>query len=160
MSTIISYSIELGMPSILIHAPDSRTVISATDIEKHLIQIDGHTEKPFIHCVRFFGCVIVAENFRAFDSCYFDSCTMNVKNMPVVNGQSINCNHVAKVTKVKKFPSLTKEVIADVKRAEEELRKESKKCKCIGGCIESDCHGKKNKSNLPDGIYCQISKNN
>jgi hypothetical protein len=97
MSTIISYSIELGMPSILIHAPDSRTVISATDIEKHLIQIDGDAEKPFILGVRFFGCVIVAENFRAFDSCYFDSCTMNVKNMPVVNETSINHNRVTKV---------------------------------------------------------------
>jgi hypothetical protein len=98
MSTFISYSVSLGMPSILIHAPDSRTVISSTNIVKHLIQIDGRAENPFIHCVRFFDCVIIAENLRAFDSCYFDeSCTMTVKNLPVVNKTSINQNRVTKV---------------------------------------------------------------
>jgi hypothetical protein len=99
MSTIISYSIELGMPSILIQAPDSRTVISATVIAKHLIQIDGSCDRPFIVGVRFTDCVIIAENLRAFDSCYFhESCTMTIKNMPVVNEHtSINCNYVTKV---------------------------------------------------------------
>jgi hypothetical protein len=87
----------LRMPSILIHAPDSRTVISATGIVKHLIQIDGSCDRPFIVGVRFTDCVIVAENLRAFDSCYFESCTMTIKNMPVVNEQSINCNRVTKV---------------------------------------------------------------
>ena len=98
MSTIIKYSIALGMQSIIIHAPSVATAICNTDIEKHLIQIDGYAEKPFIVGVRFTNCFIVAEDLRAFDSCYFDkSCTMTVKNMPIVNSHtSINYNYVSK----------------------------------------------------------------
>mgnify|MGYP003646708799 CR=1 FL=1 len=118
MSTIISYSEELEMPSILIHAPSARTVISNTDIVKHLIQIDGDAEKPFIFRVRFFNCIIIAENLRAFDTCYFDeSCTMTVKNMPVVNEHiSINCNYAPQLPKY--AGNLI--TVADGKRAEEE----------------------------------------
>jgi hypothetical protein len=100
MSTIISHNMKMGIPSITIYAPEARTLIVNTDINKHLIQIDGHAEKPFIHGVKFVDCVIVAENLRAFDSCYFDdSCTMTVKKMPIVNGyESINNNYVTKTT--------------------------------------------------------------
>ena len=119
MNTIISHNMKMGIPSITIYAPEAKTIIHSTDIAKHLIQIDGHAEKPFIHCVRFINCVIVAENLRAFDSCYFDeSCTMNVKSMPIVNGgQSIGLNFIPQ--KIKQ-PKISKEVIDDVKRAEKQ----------------------------------------
>lgn len=29
-------------------------------------------------------------------------------------------------------------------------------CKCIGGCLEFDCHGQKNKKGLPKGMRCQL----
>ena len=96
MSTILTYNIKMGLPSILIHAPYAKTVIVNTDIVKHLIQIDGRAEKPFITGVRFSDCVIIAEDLRAFYSCYFhESCTMTVKNMPIVcENISINNNYV------------------------------------------------------------------
>jgi len=80
MSTIITHSMALGIPSILIDAPYSRTIITGTDITGHLVQIDGNAKSPFILGVRFTDCTIVAENLLAFKDCYFDqSCTMKVK---------------------------------------------------------------------------------
>ena len=91
MSTIISR--DMGIPSITIYAPESRTIIEDTIITKHLIKIVGHAYSPFIHRIKFIDCVIVADDLCAFNSCCFDeSCTMNVKRMTVVNNQSINDN--------------------------------------------------------------------
>lgn len=113
MSTIISHDMGLGLPSINIHAPSCNTFIVGTDIKNHLIQIDGEAKKPFIKSVRFVDCVIIAENLRAFESCYFDkSCTMKVKNMPIVNGcQSINCNFVIRNVK---WAKVSKEVEIEI----------------------------------------------
>ena len=93
MSTIITHNMELGIPSILINAPEARTVITGTEITGHLIQIDGNAKSPFVIGVKFVDCTIVAENLRAFDSCYFDqTCTMKVKSMPLCGVESINNN--------------------------------------------------------------------
>lgn len=93
MSTIITHSMELGIPSILINAAESRTVITGVDMTSHLIQIYGDAKSPFVLGVRFIDCTIVAENLRAFEDCYFDqTCTMKVKNMPLCGVESINNN--------------------------------------------------------------------
>lgn len=150
MSTIISYNMAMGIRSISIYAPTCNTVISGTDITDYLITILGDTEMPFINAVRFAGCTIIADNMRAFNGCYFhSSCTMKVKDLPVVKGQSINDNFIEPKQKIK----ISQSVISDVKRAEKE---QSNQCECVGGCIESDCHGQKNKSNLADGTHCKL----
>ena len=95
MSTVITYNAALGMPSILIYAPDSRTVINQTDLAGYLIQVDGEAKSPFILGVRFIACTIIAENLKAFDSCYFDqTCTMKIKDMPLCGVESIHNNCV------------------------------------------------------------------
>lgn len=81
MSTIITHNVRLGVPAIHIYAPDARTNICNTDIVGHFIEITGSAENPFITCVRFINCTIVAENLRAFGSCRFEGCTMKIKDL-------------------------------------------------------------------------------
>lgn len=93
----------MGIPSILINAEDARTVITGTNITGHLIQIDGDAKSPFILGVRFIDCTIIAENMRAFDSCYFDqTCIMKVKSMPLCGVESINNNCIIQEEKPEK----------------------------------------------------------
>ena len=78
-----------------IYAKESRTVIRDTDIFGHILQIIGEAKCPFVHGVRFINCTIIADDLRAFDSCYFDQdCNMVVKNMPLCGIESINNNAV------------------------------------------------------------------
>ncbi|MFT5450835.1 MAG: hypothetical protein ACI9N9_000315 [Enterobacterales bacterium] len=96
MSTLITYNMAMGMPSIAIHAPTANTTINGTDIQGYLVQIYGDAKAPFIVGVRFINCTVIAENLKAFDSCYFGiDCLMKIKNMPIVKGyESINNNCV------------------------------------------------------------------
>ena len=89
MSTIISHNMVMGLPSIIMDAPECRTVINATDITGHLIEVHGDAKSPFILGVRFIGCTIIAENLLAFDRCYFDdTCTIKVKNIVSLKKQT------------------------------------------------------------------------
>jgi len=86
MSTIITHDMHAGKPSILIYAPDCRTIISDTEIKGHIIKIDGDASQPFILNVRFTDCTIITDNLLAFLSCYFDRCEMQVK--PLIDAQA------------------------------------------------------------------------
>lgn len=94
MSTIITH--KNGMQKIHMRAPDCTTTIINTDMRQLVIHIHGDPkDKPFIVGTRFIDCIIIADNLRAFESCYFQSCDMRVAEMPIVNGcRSINTNFV------------------------------------------------------------------
>ena len=166
MSTIISHNMALGIPSITIYAPDARTIISGTDIIKHLIEVDGEAKTTFIHSVRFIGCVIIADNLRAFSECYFDeSCLIKVKSMPSYKEVSINNNFVADATLTKYKTVVETDLqyaIKKVKIAESDQmirdNKISQPCKCVGGCLESNSFLQNDKQNLPNGVYCSLKK--
>jgi hypothetical protein len=100
MSIIITSCHETGRRKILINVDGCREFIHATDFEGWIIDITGDAEKPFIDSVRFMGCMIIADNMRAFNSCYFDDdCELLVRSLPKVSmgsqAQTINNNRVS-----------------------------------------------------------------
>jgi hypothetical protein len=84
-----------NMPFIDIYAPDARLMIVNTDMQGHVIKVTGDPKIPFIIGVKFSNCTIIADNLRAFDTCYFDqTCTMKVERMSLCGVESINNNAV------------------------------------------------------------------
>ena len=95
MSTVISYSSKHKKELIKIHATESRVIIVETDITGRVIEIVGDAKSPFIIGVKFIDCTIIADDLKAFIDCHFDeTCTMNVKSVPLSGIESINNNAV------------------------------------------------------------------
>jgi len=76
-----------------IYAPAAEAKIINQDFKGYRIHITGDPKQPVFVGVRFLDCEIVADNFRAFDCCYFDDdCLMRIESMPVIQSQCVSIN--------------------------------------------------------------------